>query len=359
MVASTSNYLSRLKKLTSQERRKIPSIIVNLTFAVPLCFIFCIVILLQHVVYQVFLRDSSEIYNPDTISWQEYIASTVYTISKDLIWILLYIRLNYRLEHTVLEISIKRKFCVLTLIGFHGCLVLIPNIIQLISKDARTNEDSFVFYLVIFLILIYFVYDLGLSICLTYIFIKKLSKLSIIRKQDTAHAVITVSNDFDKDLGTKNNNKINIGGDTVSGVTGKEMETETETETEKGKETRSNVKVNNHELEMSDIKNLNNTNRKNDTKMKKIDDNLIVLVTKFVVLSLLISISSIIVLLVILMVIADSSLFWISYFVVSIDCALNVFCVFLYFQFCQNLYQTICQSINKCVKKIIVKDENF
>ena len=94
-------------------------------------------------------------------------------------------------------------------------------------------------------------------------------------------------------------------------------------------------------------------------KLKPINLTLVSIVSRFVVLSLLISLSSLFVLGIIFLIIVDENLFWVSYLFISIDCVVNVCCVFLYFPFCNLFYVFVCKKLSLVMEKYVIKDKIY
>ena len=142
------DFMTKYRQLSHSEKKNIPVKIKHLTFITVFMFMFCVVILSQHVFEEVFTSVSSAIYDPNSISWQEYLVSTIYTIGKDFTWILLYLRLVYCLQYTILEITSQKKLIVFGSISFHTLLVSSANLLQLIWHNQSTDRSNSLFLVI-------------------------------------------------------------------------------------------------------------------------------------------------------------------------------------------------------------------
>ena len=238
-------------------------------------------------------------------------------------------------------------------------------------------------------ILQYFVYDLIVSISLTVYFIRMAHKLSIAFQQDSMHSSMQ-SLEFDKlaiNVNVNGNRNVNTNTNTNvnANATGNTEEEKinnnvdsiritpiTHEDIENGYENGNiNDNMDNNKKEkLTDKSGIhdgnNNYGNENSSPIAPVvcplvDQQLVARVSRFTVLTLCISLSSLFVLFIILAIIVDSDIFWLSYLMISIDCAVNVCCIILCFPFCHLFccYPVFCKRFAKKVEKFVVNNNIY
>ena len=180
-------------RLKAQKQSKISQSIIILTSAGAACFLICTLVLTQYATQQLMIHEEGIFSDPSVISWQLFIVNTLNPCGKDIVWIVLYLRLYFDLKPTRICITKVNRNITVSFLVFHSSLILCCNVISSISNQAQNDTNSFLFILTISLSMLYFVLDLIINLVLTLFVINKLMQLSSILQQNSHYDLINLS----------------------------------------------------------------------------------------------------------------------------------------------------------------------